>query len=85
MLQLNHFPETTKYWNAFPGSVISSAEVTEDCVAKFTSLVRTRDYFPSSQVSVKDFLLDLSSFSNSVADAQSVAKDISILETVTRP
>ena len=30
-------------WNAFPDSLISSAEDVEDCVAKFTSLVRARD------------------------------------------
>ena len=30
-------------WNALPDSLISSAEDAEDCVAKFTSLVRARD------------------------------------------
>ena len=30
-------------WNALPDSLISSAEDAEDCVDKFTSLVRTRD------------------------------------------
>ena len=37
------FPETIRNWNALPDSLISSAEVAEDCVAKFTSLVRGRD------------------------------------------
>ena len=32
-----------KDWNALPDSLISSAEDAEDCVAKFTSLVRARD------------------------------------------
>ena len=30
-------------WNALPDSLILSAENAEDCVAKFTSLVRARD------------------------------------------
>ena len=33
----------TTNWNALPDSLISSAEDAEDCVAKFTSLVRARD------------------------------------------
>ena len=41
------FPHTIGDWNAFPDSLISSAEDGEDCVAKFTSLVRARDYFPN--------------------------------------
>ena len=41
------FPQTIKDWNALPDSLISSAEDTEDCVAKFTSLVRARDLFPN--------------------------------------
>ena len=38
------FPQTFRDWNALPDSLISSAEGTEDGVAKFTSLVRARDY-----------------------------------------
>ena len=37
------FPQTIRDWNALPDSLISSAEDAEDCVAKFTSLVGTRD------------------------------------------
>ena len=37
------FPQTIRDWNALPDSLISSAENAEDCVAKFTSLVRARD------------------------------------------
>ena len=37
------FPQTIRDWNAVPDSLISSAEDAEDCVAKFTSLVRARD------------------------------------------
>ena len=36
-------PQTIRDWNALLGSLISSAEGAEDGVAKFTSLVRTRD------------------------------------------
>ena len=37
------FPQTILEWNAHPDSLISSAEDAEDCVVKFTSLVRARD------------------------------------------
>ena len=37
------FHQTIRDWNALPDSLISSAEDAEDCVAKFTSLVRARD------------------------------------------
>ena len=36
------FPQSIRNWNALPDSLISSAEDAEDCVAKFTSLVRAR-------------------------------------------
>ena len=37
------FPQTIRDWNVLPDSLISSAEVAGDCVAKFTSLVRAGD------------------------------------------
>ena len=37
------FPQTIRDWNALPDSLISSAEDAENCVAKFTSLMRARD------------------------------------------
>ena len=37
------FPQTIRDWNAIPDSLILSAEDAEDCVAKFTSLVKARD------------------------------------------
>ena len=40
---LPDFSQTIRDWNVLPDSLISSAEVAEDCVAKFTSLVRARD------------------------------------------
>ena len=36
-------PDNIRDWNALPDSLISSAELSEDCVSKFTSLVRARD------------------------------------------
>ena len=40
---VSFFPKTIRDWNVLPSSLISSAEDAEDCVAKFTSLVRARD------------------------------------------
>ena len=37
------FPQTIKDWNDLPISLISSAEMSDDCVSKFASLVRARD------------------------------------------
>ena len=39
------FPQSTciRDWNVLPDSLISSAELSDDCVSKFTSLVRARD------------------------------------------
>ena len=37
------FPVTIRDWNALPAVVISSAERSEDPVARFTSLVSSRD------------------------------------------
>ena len=37
------FPRTVRDWNDLPVSLISSAELLDDCVSKFTSLVRARD------------------------------------------
>ena len=37
------FRQSIRDWNALPDSLISSAELSDDCVAKFTSLVRARD------------------------------------------
>ena len=36
------FPHTNRDWNALSNSLISVAKDAEDCVAKFTSLVRNR-------------------------------------------
>ena len=41
--QYSFFPKTIRDWNVLPDSQISSAEDAEDCVAKFTSLMRARD------------------------------------------
>ena len=37
------FPDNIWDWNALPTSIISSAESSEDPVARFNSLVRSRD------------------------------------------
>ena len=37
------FPQTVRYWNDLPESLISSSEMSDDSVSKFTSLVRARD------------------------------------------
>ena len=37
------FPQTIKDWNDLPESLISSFELPDDSVSKFTSLVRARD------------------------------------------
>ena len=42
------FLQTSRDWNDLPDSPISSAEVSNDCVPKFTSLVRARDYRSTS-------------------------------------
>ena len=42
----NFFPQTIRNRNVLPQSVTSCAEVVDDCVAKFTSLVRVRTTGP---------------------------------------
>ena len=37
------FPQTIRDWNVLPDSLISSAELSDDRVSKFTSLMRARD------------------------------------------
>ena len=39
------FPQTIRDWNDLPESLISSSELSDDSVSKFTSLVRAREYF----------------------------------------
>ena len=41
--QYSFFPQTIKDWNDLPESLISSSELSDDSVSKFTSLVRARD------------------------------------------
>ena len=36
------FPQIIRDWNDLPDSLISSAEMSDDCVSKFASLVRAR-------------------------------------------
>ena len=44
--QYSFFPQTIRDWNDLPESLISSSELSDDSVSKFTSLVRARDSFP---------------------------------------
>ena len=37
------FPQTIRDWNDLPDSLVSSAEMSDDCVSKFASLGRSRD------------------------------------------
>ena len=37
------FPETIRDWSALPASTIASAECSEDCISRFTSLMRSRE------------------------------------------
>ena len=37
------FPQTIRDWNDLPDSLFSTAEMSDDCVSKFASLVRSRD------------------------------------------
>ena len=37
------FPQTISDWNDLPESLISSSELSDDSISKFTSLVRARD------------------------------------------
>ena len=37
------FPQANRDWNALPDSLISSVELSNDCVSKLTSHVRARD------------------------------------------
>ena len=51
------FTDTVRDWNALPASIISSAESSEDPVARFTSLVRPRDKSSQSLALVNECLL----------------------------
>ena len=37
------FPQTIRDWNDLPDSLFSTAEMSDDCVSKFASPVRSRD------------------------------------------
>ena len=63
------FPQTIRDWNDLPESLISSAELSDDSVSKFTSLVRARDYFPQSQPLVKDCQFGVSPVNYSDSDS----------------
>ena len=51
------FPDTIRDWGALPAYIISSAESSEDTVARFTSLVSSRDKSLQSLAPVNECLL----------------------------
>ena len=51
------FTETIRDWNTLPASAISSAECSEDCLSRFTPLMRSRDLSSDSLFLVNECLL----------------------------
>ena len=47
------FPQTIRDWNILPDSLISSVELSDDCVSKFTPLLRARDLSSSAKPLVR--------------------------------
>ena len=41
--EYSFFPQTIRDWNVLPDSLLSSAELSDDCLSKFSSLVKARD------------------------------------------
>ena len=62
------FPQTIRDWNDLPESLISSSELSDDSVSKFTSLVKARAYFHQSQPLVKDCKFGVSPVNYSDSD-----------------
>ena len=67
------FPQTIRDWNVLPDSLISSAELSDDCVSKFTSLVRARDSSSSANPLVRYCYFGVSPVSYSDSDYDSSA------------
>ena len=44
------FPQTIRDWNDLPDSLISSAEMSDDCVSKFATLVRSPPSEPPGEI-----------------------------------
>ena len=45
------FPDTIREWNALPAAIITSAESSEDPVARFTSMASRFTIYPINQIS----------------------------------
>ena len=69
-----YFPQTIRDWNVHPDSLISSAELSDDCVSKFTSLVRARDLSSLAKPLVRYCHLCVSPRNCSDSDGQSSAR-----------
>ena len=41
--KFSFFPQTIRDWNDLPNSLVSTAELLDDCISKFTSRVRAKD------------------------------------------
>ena len=41
--KFSFFPQTIRDWNDLPDCLFSTAEMSDDCVSKFASLVHSRD------------------------------------------
>ena len=68
------FPQTIRDWNDLPESLISSSELSDDSISKFTSLVRAiaRTNFPQSQPLVKDCQFGVSPVNYSDSDSDTM-------------
>ena len=54
-MRYSFFPQTIRDWNDLPESLISSFELSDDSVSKFTSLVELgTTHFPQSKPMVRD-------------------------------
>ena len=74
------FHQTIRDWNDLPESLISSPELSDDSVSKFTSLVRARDLFPPVTALVKDCQFGVSSvnYSDSEQFSNAIYRDSDI-------
>ena len=73
-MRYSFFPQTIRDWNDLPESLISSSELSDESVSKFTSLVRARTNFPQSQPMVRDCQFGVSPVNYSDSGGVAVSK-----------
>ena len=74
-MRYSFFPQTIRDWNDLPESPISSSELSDDSVSKFTSLVRAiGTNFPQSQPMVRDCQFGVSPVNYSDSGGVAVSK-----------